>query len=582
MARILLLQGGKATPFELTGHETIIGRSPECGIMLDSPTVSRRHARLVLDGDNYSLEDLQTRNGTFVNDTQVTGRTQLADHDRLRFGSIRCLLELKLGTTAGPLESRGMLEDAFDINIVPGETHGHTIVGAIPVSAGSEMMGVPAHVKLKAVLEISRSLARATELEDLLPKLLETLLRVFFPQADRGCILLKDEGSGRMIPAAQKHRQHGTGDTTKLRDTVVQLSQTILDKVLREKTAILSSDATGDTRFQASESVTDLTIRCVMCVPMLSVEGEPIGIINIDTTDPMRKFTRDDVELLMAIAGQAALSYDSTRQLLKRQQLRADMEIERHRSLAQMVAGMAHEINTPIGIVNSSASLVNDLVRDERLQALATDAATQELVRDIAEATQLMQGNIARANRLIEDFKKLSVRQLTDAKEELDLPGLVDEIVSLFKVQARKASLILEIKNNLSPEQRRWSGYPGHLSQVLLNLLTNVQRYAYPEGQGGTIEIELSTKQQGEEPGFVVQVRDFGCGIPAEHLSQIFEPFFTTGRDRGGSGLGLAIVHNLVTGSLKGTIQVQSSPGAGTTFTLTFPQDVPEASGLEN
>ena len=111
---------------------------------------------------------------------------------------------------------------------------------------------------------------------------------------------------------------------------------------------------------------------------------------------------------------------------------------------------------------------------------------------------------------------------------------------------------------------------------VLLNLLFNIERYAYPDGSGGVVEIELRADRRREPASFVLVVRDFGRGIEPAHLEQIFTPFFTTGRGKGGSGLGLAIVKNIVTDVLRGAIAVESEPGSGTTFTVTFPQAVEE------
>jgi serine phosphatase RsbU (regulator of sigma subunit) len=158
----------------------------------------------------------------------------------------------------------------------------------------------------------------------MLPKLLDTLFSIF-PHADRGSVLLKDEATGRMVPAAQKHRRSDE-------DSTVKLSRTILNKVLTEKTGILSADASSDSRFEASESISSLTIRSMMCVPLLSLANEPMGVINIDTLNPLSQFKKDDLDLLMAVAGQAALAYESARLLasyVEKQKQDSEMEIAR-------------------------------------------------------------------------------------------------------------------------------------------------------------------------------------------------------------------------------------------------------------
>jgi len=190
---------------------------------------------------------------------------------------------------------------------------------------GFGILDAQPEAKLRGILEISRSLAGTVDLEVLLPKILDTLFNIF-PHADRGCILLKDLESDRMIPAAQKHRRRDE-------DATVKLSQTILRKVLEDKTSILSADAANDTRFEASESISSLTIRSMMCVPLLSLEGEPTGLINIDTQNPLKQFKQEDLDLLVAVAGQAALSYENARLLvshMEKQKQDNEMQIARN------------------------------------------------------------------------------------------------------------------------------------------------------------------------------------------------------------------------------------------------------------
>jgi signal transduction histidine kinase len=261
----------------------------------------------------------------------------------------------------------------------------------------------------------------------------------------------------------------------------------------------------------------------------------------------------------------------------EQEHLKAESELERLRSLSQMVAGVAHEINTPLGIIQNAASLVNELLGGDAIARLAKDDGAKEALADIADACQLIQKNIAVASRLITSFKSLSVRQLADLREEVDLLQVVSETVDLYRLKARASKLELHLECKLPAAERSWNGFPGHLSQVLLNLLTNVDRYAYPAGAGGKVDLILTDKTT--TPGhrwFEVVVRDFGQGIAEENLPRIFNPFFTTGRDKQGTGVGLASGHNNVTGGLCGTVRVESTPGAGAAFFIGFPQTIPE------
>jgi signal transduction histidine kinase len=264
------------------------------------------------------------------------------------------------------------------------------------------------------------------------------------------------------------------------------------------------------------------------------------------------------------------------------QMMAANMELERLRSLSQMVAGVAHEINTPLGTINAAAGMIATRLNNQTVaNLLAADQKANRLWGEIMEASQLIQSSIARAHRLVQDFKKISVQQLTDVRERTDLPELVRSIVDLFKITAKKARLEITLHNALAPDRGIWDGYPGYLTQVLLNLLANVERYAYSDDKGGPIDITLKERTNGKSPGFVVTVRDQGQGIPAENLPRVFDPFFTTGRAKGGSGLGLAIVYNIITSALHGEISIDSEVGTGTTVTLDLPQRVPDASASD-
>lgn len=265
------------------------------------------------------------------------------------------------------------------------------------------------------------------------------------------------------------------------------------------------------------------------------------------------------------------------REELARQTLEAETEIERHRSLAQMVAGVAHEINTPLGIINTAASVIANRMEVGSLQTLiGTDRRAASALEDIQEASDLIQGNIARAHKLVQDFKKISVNQLNDARETVNLSETLNSAVDLFRISARKAKLNISISDHLPEGERAWIGYPGVLVQVVMNLLTNVERYAYVPGVGGEIVIDLSGQDGDESPQFIMTVQDYGQGIAEENLPRVFEPFFTTGRSKGGTGLGMAIVYNIVTSVFGGQIEVTSEVNRGTTVTIIFPKTAPE------
>ncbi|MBL8849550.1 MAG: SpoIIE family protein phosphatase [Planctomycetaceae bacterium] len=321
MPRLVLLQGGQATPYEIGEAEFVLGRLPECDIQLQSSMVSRKHARVIRDGGNFVFEDLGSGNGTFVNGKRIEAPVALQHDDRIKVGPI--LLRFESDDPSAVSKPTLSETDAFNLDVTSDDASS-TIMGAVGAAGTFGMLDAQPQAKLKAVLEISRAVVGTLDTEKLLPKVLDSLFEIF-PHADRGCILLRDETSGRMVPRAIKHRRSTDDDS-------VKISRTSLQQVLENKQAILSADAASDSRFRASESISSLTIRSMMCVPLLSLAGEPLGVINIDTQNPLAQFKKDDLELMVTVAGQAALSYESARLMVshvEKQKQDAEMDIAR-------------------------------------------------------------------------------------------------------------------------------------------------------------------------------------------------------------------------------------------------------------
>ncbi len=318
MASLVVRNG---VEYKLTDPDCTIGRHPDCPIQLDSNIVSRHHARIVPRDDAYFLEDLGSGNGTILNGKRVIEPVALRDDDRIKFGP----LLLRFQDTSAP--RTGEPPPAFDLDITgDGGDEPGTIMGTLTTKGLFGQLEVRPEAKLDAILQISRSLAGTVDLDSLLPKILDTLFTVF-PHADRGVVMLKDPLRGHMIPKAIKHRLDD-------QDESVKISRTILNKVLEEKSGILSADAASDARFEASESISNLTIRSMMCVPLLGLDGEPMGVINIDTQNPFNQFQNEDLDLLMAVAGQAALSYDNARLLVSHmEKVKQDGEMSIARSV---------------------------------------------------------------------------------------------------------------------------------------------------------------------------------------------------------------------------------------------------------
>lgn len=254
------------------------------------------------------------------------------------------------------------------------------------------------------------------------------------------------------------------------------------------------------------------------------------------------------------------------REVLSRRMLDLQIEAEKQRALTQMVAGVAHEINTPLSVINTAVTIM-------ARQLAAPEEVTIQRAADIAESLELMRLNVERADQLVRSFKKISVSQLKDEKETFNIAEAIEETIGLVFVSLKRSRVQIKFHNKLAPDQKKWLGYRGFLSQVVINLLTNAERYAYPKGVGGVVDVTIWLE---EDKNYYLSVKDNGTGIPPKDQAHIFEPFFTTGKSVGGTGLGLSIVNSLVTNALKGEIKLKSEMGKGAEFLVIFPRTISE------
>lgn len=308
----------------ITSDRVVLGRHPECDIVLDSAAVSRQHACIVHEGADYFIEDMHSRNGTFVNGHQIDARRQLQDGDRLRICELAFTFYSRDGGTADLLATAALGPDGVAVPLLLDDQPATgTIMSKVDVSSSRPgLLNVNPEVKLRAMIEITQSLGKAVAVDEVLPKLLESLFKIF-PQADRGFVVLRKGANGPLAPRAIRHRREHMEER-------VRISRTILDQVIASKEAILSADAASDARFETSQSIADLRIRSVMCVPLINSDGQPLGALQIDTLDPRHRFRQEDLDVLASVATQAAIAVDNAQlheNALKQQGVQRDLEL---------------------------------------------------------------------------------------------------------------------------------------------------------------------------------------------------------------------------------------------------------------
>ena len=247
------------------------------------------------------------------------------------------------------------------------------------------------------------------------------------------------------------------------------------------------------------------------------------------------------------------------------------VQTEKLAALGSIVAGVAHELNTPIGNgLTTASSLEHRVAEFSKLLAQGLRRSDlQQFVDDTKLAAEILARNLDRAAGLVTSFKQVAVDQTSAHRRPFNLSTVVAETLVTLNPALRKSGCTVTVG---IPEEIALNSYPGPLGQVLSNLINNAMVHAFAPGQRGTIAV--TAKTLGSE-SIELRVKDSGHGIAPADVNRVFEPFFTTRLGQGGSGLGLHIVHNIVTGALGGTIKVVSIDGQGAEFVLALPLNAP-------
>jgi signal transduction histidine kinase len=247
------------------------------------------------------------------------------------------------------------------------------------------------------------------------------------------------------------------------------------------------------------------------------------------------------------------------------------VESQKLASLGSLVAGISHELNTPLGNILMVASTLNDKLDGlhELIQKGQMSRANLYAVMDDSRrAGDMIMRSAKRSVELIESFKRLWVDQTSQRRRRFDLRTTVQDIVTPLSVLAPIAKVEIDVQ---IPEDIKMDSFPGHLEQVVNNLVMNSVRHGFEGRQEG--HIVIGARLQGAWVEMVYS--DDGQGIAKEMQHRVFEPFYTTKLGQGGSGLGLSIVHNLIQGVFKGRLRLYSEPGKGVRFTFGFPAVTP-------
>lgn len=251
------------------------------------------------------------------------------------------------------------------------------------------------------------------------------------------------------------------------------------------------------------------------------------------------------------------------------------MRSEKLAALGGLVAGVAHELNTPIGNSVTTASALQwraEQVRQSMAEGALRRSMLEEFIDYAATGSELLMHSLEQARELVGSFKQVAVDRSSDLRRQFDLASLVDEIVKTHHAALRRHACRIEVDVSVEPGIMLDS-FPGPLGQILSNFISNSMLHAFEGRERGRIRIAA---QRVNSDHVELRFEDDGIGIAPEHQARIFEPFFSTKLGRGGSGLGLHIVASIVSNLLGGHIRMESEPGHGTRFLVLMPVTAPE------
>ncbi len=332
MAGLKIIQGGDVgRVYDLVGDHWVLGRSPECELVIDVAAVSRRHVILTKVDGKFFVQDLGSRNGTYINSQRVIDRGQLKHGDHM----LICDILFEFFETA---EQPGPVGHGLAGNIPEGSSllaplmidseedadATSRIMATLDVSKGAGTLwrvSAKPEAQLLALVEISNNLGSTLSDREIFPKILDSLFKIFV-QADRGFVVVRQRPDAEPVPVATKARRASDEET-------MRISRTIVRQAMQGKQAILSADASTDERFGMAQSIADFQIRSLICAPLITRDGEAMGVIQIDTSNQLSRFTDQDLQTLAGIANQAAIALDNARlhqEALSQVALQRDME----------------------------------------------------------------------------------------------------------------------------------------------------------------------------------------------------------------------------------------------------------------
>ena len=559
MASLFVIRGNdQGKRFELDDPTLRLGRDSSSTIQLHDTEVSRQHAEIRRVDQDFTIADLRSSNGTFVNGKRIR-QHPLSSGDQVQVGST---LMLYTASSDEPDEDLARTISIASAEQADEESH---IVHAVTQEEGSRIFdlttGLPqnswlarARSNLQVMYRTALAVSHTLEIDQLLQRIMELIFE--WVEADRGCIMLIDPSDKSLQPKVRRTRDG-------LRpDEKITISKTILDYVIDRNEGVLTSDARQDDRFSPAASIVRMGVREAICVPMQG-RYDVVGVIYVDTsTSPQEmiregasnKFTEDHLKLMIAIGHQAALAVEDTRYYS------AMVQAERLAAIGQTVTTLSHHIKNILQGIRGGSYLI-ELGLTEHDETV------------VGKGWKIVEKNQNKISNLVMDMLTFSKQREPDLTTA-NINRTVGDALELM--QARAGELNVELKWHPGQPMPDLVFDPEGLHRAVLNVITNAIDAAGEEGDVTDREsgrVVVRSEYSPEKSMVWIAVEDDGPGIPPEEMDQLFSPFVSSKKGRG-TGLGLPVSQKILS-EHGGQILVESDPETGCRFTLELPAVLP-------
>ncbi|MCX7397181.1 MAG: ATP-binding protein [Planctomycetales bacterium] len=543
-ATLLVINGAnRGSRYEISSAlDVVIGRSVGCNLRLDDSEVSRHHARITHNGTDFVLNDLKSANGTKVNGQPVAERA-LGNGDSLQFGSSVIAFQLT-ESHHPPVVSANQIrfiEDGRPLDSsVFAQTVGVNGVDAMPLQ-GAPKSG------LELLYHVAEELVTPVHsLEELLQKILDLTMNAV--NADRGCVLLKDPVGVDLTAIAFSRGKSPTSDAQQM-----PVSRSITDYVLHHGTAVRTSDASLDNRFQTGQSIVTAGIREAICAPMRG-RSDLLGVFYLDTTTPYdqamstgvpMRLNDEHLRTVITVARQAALALES------RQFQDAMLKAERFAAMGQTITVLSHHIKNILQGVRGGSYLIR----------MGLDKEQTDLIR---QGSDIVERNQTRIYDLVMDMLSFS-KDRVPSLQLVDLNKVIGEVSQLAAARAAECGVAIEFRKGDDIPTSLFDAEGIH--RAVLNIVSNAIDAVEGTENGAVV---LQTGYDKSADMLLVAVSDNGPGIPEDQRNAIFNVFESSKGARG-TGIGLPVSRKILR-EHGGRVRVEGGPGQGTRFVLSWPR----------